>query len=110
MGRDGLTDGDTCNVDQSDAQRFCDRDIQTDSFLQELHVELEHDDLANLPDPVPHFYESWHDLVRFLTSIVFQTTAQHSAVNNGQVRAAAPVGSCPLPRMRTHAPADTCAR
>jgi len=73
--------GSSCNAHQG-----CNDAIVSDTDLLQLRVELMDRSRANIPGDIPRLHSSFESLVEFLATIIFQSSAQHSAVNNGQVR------------------------
>lgn len=65
----------------------CSNELQASLQLKKLRAELQSSDQANLPGMVPEFYQSFHETVTFMATLIFHLSAQHSAVNDGQVGA-----------------------
>lgn len=63
----------------------CNEAVQNDTLLHELYFELSDEFHANIAGEVPKFYQGFAKLRKFLATIIFQASAQHSGVNFGQV-------------------------
>eukprot|EP00050_Salpingoeca_kvevrii_P007827 m.298879 g.298879 ORF g.298879 m.298879 type:complete len:1258 (-) comp13981_c0_seq1:238-4011(-) len=82
----------------------CSKQIAADPLFQALSRELNDEYLANLPGGVPEF-TNFDTLVETVTNIVHVATAQHSAVNFGQLQWYGFIPNRPL-QLRNQMPLD----
>ncbi|KAJ0055885.1 hypothetical protein NL108_014271 [Boleophthalmus pectinirostris] len=63
-----------------------DKEVQDDSVLQAYIMDIfEHGFLSKTETGIPQSFKTVNEVVKFVTMVIFTSSAQHSAVNTGQL-------------------------